>query len=343
MITIYSDDHRYQNATAELNDGKMMPPFEMPRRAEMVLSSVKAMQLGEVIAPREFGLEPIHRIHDCGYVEFLQTAWEQWRVEHGEYDALPLNWAIRTMRSDRIPDVLDGKLGYYSFDAGTPITQGTWKAITASAKVALTGQTLIANGKQSAFSLCRPPGHHAGKDFYGGYCFLNNVAIAAQAFRDAGANRVAILDIDYHHGNGTQAIFYDRSDVMFLSIHAHPAQDYPYFLGYDDETGDGDGDGFNHNYPLRWNTDWQTYSDALTHAISRIHDYGPDALLISLGVDTFEGDPISRFRLKGDDYHRMGMAIARANLPTLFVMEGGYAVEEIGINAVNVLLGFESG
>ncbi|MGJ3252630.1 MAG: histone deacetylase family protein [Elainellaceae cyanobacterium] len=343
MITIYSDDHRYQNATAELNDGKLMPPFEMPRRAEMVLSSVKAMQLGEVIAPREFGLEPIHRIHDRGYVEFLQTAWEQWRIEHGEYDALPLNWAIRTMRSDRIPEVLDGKLGYYSFDAGTPITQGTWKAITASANVALTGQTLIANGKRSAFSLCRPPGHHAGKDFYGGYCFLNNVAIAAQAFRDAGAERVAILDIDYHHGNGTQAIFYDRSDVMFLSIHAHPAQDYPYFLGYDDETGSGDGDGFNHNYPLRWNTDWQTYSGALTHAMSRIRDYRPDALLISLGVDTFEGDPISRFRLKGDDYSRMGRAIASANLPTLFVLEGGYAVEEIGINAVNVLLGFESG
>lgn len=341
MITVYSDDHRSHHASAELNDGKLMPPFEMPRRAEMVLAAVNHARLGEVVDPDPFGIEPIVRVHDARYVEFLQTAWEQWRVEHGDYDALPLNWAIRTMRSDRIPEVIDGKLSYYSFDAGTPITKGTWTAAIASASVALTGQKLIAQGQSAAFALCRPPGHHAGKDFLGGYCFLNNVAIAAQAFRDAGASRVAILDIDYHHGNGTQAIFYDRADVLFVSIHAHPSQDYPYFLGYDDEVGMAAGEGFNRNYPLRWGTDWSIYSDALMDAISTLQTYCPDALLISLGVDTFEGDPISKFRLKGDDYAHIGRAIAQVGVPTLFVMEGGYAVEEIGTNTVNLLLGFE--
>ncbi len=342
MITVYSDDHRRHHATAELNDGKLMPPFEMPRRAEMVLAAVKNAQMGEVIAPDTFGVEPIVRVHDAGYVAFLQTAWEHWRIEHGDYDALPLNWAIRTMRSDRIPEVIDGKLSYYSFDAGTPITSGTWVAASSSANVALTGQARITQGQPAAFALCRPPGHHAGKDFLGGYCFLNNVAIAAQAFRDAGADRVAILDIDYHHGNGTQAIFYDRADVMFVSIHAHPLQDYPYFLGYDDEIGIAAGTGFNRNYPLRWGTDWAVYSQALTDAIATLQTYRPNALLISLGVDTFEGDPISKFRLQEDDYARMGQAIAQVGVPTLFVMEGGYAVDAIGTNAVNILLGFES-
>lgn len=341
MLTIYSDDHRYQNATAELNDGKMVPPFEMPRRAEMVLAQVQAAGLGEVLPPQDFGLEPILQVHDRAYVEFLQTAWDEWLVTHGDYDALPLNWPIRTMRHDRVPEAIDGRLSLYSFDAGTPITAGTWRAIRAAANVALAGQQRVAAGERSAFSLCRPPGHHAGKDFYGGYCFFNNAAIAAQAFRDAGAERVVVLDVDYHHGNGTQAIFYDRADVMFVSLHSHPSQEYPYFLGYDDETGKGEGDGYNRNYPLVWGTDWAAYGAALTDALNHIRAYRPEALVVSLGVDTFEHDPISRFRLKREDYPRMGEAIAHLNLPTLFVMEGGYAVEDIGINAVNVLLGFE--
>lgn len=342
MLTIYSDDHRHQNATAELIDGKMQPPFEMPRRAEMVLEQVKAAQLGSVLAPQDFGLEPILRVHDAGYVAFLQRAWEAWRETHGDYDALPLNWAVRTMRSDRIPETIDGQLSYYSFDAATPITAGTWKAITAAANVALTGQQRIAQGEPAAFALCRPPGHHAARGFFGGYCFFNNAAIAAQAFRDQGCDRVAILDVDYHHGNGTQAIFYDRPDVLFVSLHAHPIQEYPFFLGYEDETGAGAGEGFNRNYPLRWETDWTAYSAALNDAIQQIQAFRPDAVVVSLGVDTFDGDPISRFRLRGDDYLRMGAAIAQISAPTLFVMEGGYAVEEIGVNVVSVLRGFEN-
>jgi acetoin utilization deacetylase AcuC-like enzyme len=208
--------------------------------------------------------------------------------------------------------------------------------------VAITAQRLVAQGAPSAFALCRPPGHHAGSDFYGGYCFFNNAAIAAQAFIDNGARRVAVLDVDFHHGNGTQEIFYRRNDVLFCSLHGHPEDEYPYFSGYEDETGEGAGDGFNANFPLRPGTAWAQYRPALAAALKRIDAYGADALVISLGVDTYENDPISSFKLKCEDYLRLGEMIAGAGRPTLFVMEGGYAVEEIGINTVNVLTGFES-
>jgi acetoin utilization deacetylase AcuC-like enzyme len=341
MLTIYSPNHRYQNAHYELIDGKLQSPFEHPLRIETVLAQIQQSRLGPVLPAQDFGLDPILRVHDLGYVQFLQTAWSDWVAAHGDYDALPLNWATRTMRHDRIPEAIDGKLSYYSFDAGTPITSGTWQAITSAADVALTAQAQITQGATSAFALCRPPGHHAARDFYGGYCFFNNAAIAAQAFLDAGAARVAILDIDYHHGNGTQAIFYQRSDVLFLSLHAHPKQDYPYFLGYEDEVGEGIGTGHNQNYPLLWGTDWTQYQPVLADALARIVDYGADAVIVSLGVDTFEHDPISKFCFKSEDYLKTGTMIGRLNKPTLFVMEGGYAIDKIGINIVNVLNGFD--
>jgi acetoin utilization deacetylase AcuC-like enzyme len=207
--------------------------------------------------------------------------------------------------------------------------------------VALTAQKLVATGERAAFALCRPPGHHAGSDFYGGYCFLNNAGIAAQAFRDQGAKRVAILDVDYHHGNGTQQMFFERDDVLTISLHADPKQEFPYFIGYADEIGHGAGEGYHMNLPLPWGTDWHSYTEALDVALKRIQRYGAEALVISLGLDTFEHDPISRFKLVADDYRRLGDRIAWADLPTLFVMEGGYAVDALGVNTVNVLLGFE--
>ncbi|MEO0534412.1 MAG: histone deacetylase family protein [Cyanobacteria bacterium P01_A01_bin.123] len=341
MITVYSNQHYGQSARAELIDGQLRPPVETPQRAEMVLARIQAAGLGRVVSPEPSGLEPVLRVHDPGYVAFLETAWTEWVAEHGNCDALPLNWAIRTMRSDRVPEVIDGKLSYYSFDAGTPITAGTWQAITAAANVALTGQQYIQAGESAAFALCRPPGHHAGVDFLGGYCFFNNAAIAAQAFLDAGAERVAVLDVDYHHGNGTQAIFYDRSDVLFVSIHADPSQDYPYFSGYADERGSGAGAGYTHNYPLRWGTDWIRYAEVLAAACQQIKHFAPEALVVSLGVDTFGGDPIARFRLQSHDFVSLGGAIAGLQYPTLFVMEGGYAVDALGLNVANVLQGFE--
>jgi len=255
----------------------------------------------------------------------------------------PLVWPVRGLRADRIPRDIDGKMGFYAMDAGVPITAGTWTAVQDSADVALSGaQTLVASAARAVFSACRPPGHHAAAAFMGGYCYLNNAAIAAQSLRDQGCARVAILDVDYHHGNGTQSIFYDRADVLFASIHADPRVEYPSFLGYADETGAGQGEGFNHNYPLPLGTDWHTYGAALADAAGKIAAFAPDALVVSLGVDTFEKDPISGFKLRHDDYLRMGEAIARLGCPTLFVLEGGYAIDDIGINVVNVLSGFES-
>jgi acetoin utilization deacetylase AcuC-like enzyme len=178
---------------------------------------------------------------------------------------------------------------------------------------------------------------------YGGYCFLNNAAIAAQAFLDGGAHRVAILDVDFHHGNGTQEIFYSRQDVLFLSLHGDPLDAFPFFLGGADETGAGAGEGYNVNYPLPDGTAFDQWSAALEDACRRIGRYRPDALVVSLGVDTFKDDPISTFKLESEDFRRYGARIAGMGLPTLFVMEGGYAVAAIGVNTVNVLTGFEGG
>jgi len=339
MKTIYSDAHRLQDGQSELINGKLQRSFECPERADLILARVRDVGLGEVIDPDDFGLAPLRRIHDERFLRFLETAWELWVAEHGAYDALPISWPTRGMRHLE-PESIDGKMSYFSFDAGTPITAGTWTAARAAANVALTGARLIADGAPAAFALCRPPGHHAAGDFYGGYCFLNNAAIAAQALRDSGAARIAILDIDYHHGNGTQAIFYDRADVFFVSLHGHPKQEYPYFLGYEDETGTAAGEGYNLNLPLPWGTDFAAWSAALEQACRRIAAFAPDAVVVSLGVDTFERDPISRFRLKSEEYPRIGARVAALGVPTLFVMEGGYAVAEIGVNAVNVLTGF---
>ncbi|WP_374653363.1 histone deacetylase family protein [Dongia sp.] len=345
MRTVYSEDHRLHDGKHELLEGQFMKVHESPSRADIVIGRVRSAGLGEIIAPQEFGLEPILKVHDEGLVRFLENAWDDWAATGRTFDALPHVWPVpglsRGALGRRLSDCIDGKLGYYAIDAGTPIMSGTWAAVRASANVALTAQKLVATGEKSAFALCRPPGHHAGSDFYGGYCFLNNAGIAAQAFRDQGARRIAILDVDYHHGNGTQQMFYERGDVLTISLHADPEQEFPYFIGYADEIGAGAGEGYHMNLPLPWGTDWQGYSAALDRAMKRIEQYGAEALIVSLGLDTFEHDPISRFKLAEADYQRLGQRIAWADLPTLFVMEGGYAVEALGVNTVNVLMGFE--
>lgn len=343
MLIVYSADHALQDGKVELVDGQLLPCFEMPRRAFLIRERVQEVGLGPVVPPQAFGRAPLERVHAPAFVEFLATAWERWTASGRSYDALPWTWPTRHLRQVR-PERIDGLMGYYSFDAGTPITAGTWAAASASADVALTAAKLLAEGAEPAvFALCRPPGHHAAADLYGGYCFLNNAAVAAQFLLDGGAERVAILDVDYHHGNGTQAIFYDRPDVLFLSLHGDPAQEFPFFLGWADETGSGAGEGFNRNYPLPWGTGFGPWAEALEDACRLVADYAPDVLLVSLGVDTYEADPISRFRLRSEDFTTYGGRIAALGLPTLFVMEGGYAVEQIGINTVNVLQGFEAG
>lgn len=342
METIFTEKHRLRNSKTELCGGELVEPFERPSRAEFIIERVHQVGLGPISDPDDFGMEPILAVHDAGFVEFLQTAWDEWVAEGFKGEAMTTVWPARRM-SNHIPRHIEGKLGYYALACETSISEGTWEAAYAAAQVALTGAERIRQGATSAFALCRPPGHHAAMDMFGGYCFLNNAAVAAQYLLDKGAKRIAILDVDFHHGNGTQDIFYDRDDVLFLSIHGDPMDAFPHFLGHEDETGTGAGEGYNVNYALPPGTDFPAWRAALTDALARVADYAPDVLIISLGVDTFETDPISFFKLTSDDFTTYGADIAKQNLPTLFVMEGGYDIDEIGLNAVNVLQGFVSG
>jgi acetoin utilization deacetylase AcuC-like enzyme len=339
--TIYSDAHRAHRIEVELYGNELVPCFETPARADSVLAQVIDIGLGPVIAPTDHGLGPIEAIHAPDYVAFLETAWRDWVAAGGEGDAFSGCTPMGDM-SRRIPASIHGRLGYYSFDSSAPITSGTWTAVHAAAQVALTAADLLTDGERSAFALCRPPGHHASKAYFGGYCYLNNAAIAAQSLLDRGLKRVAILDVDFHHGNGTQSIFYDRDDVYFASIHGDPNEEYPYFSGHAEETGLGRGAGFTANFPLPSGTAPERWFEALDAALSRIRTQRPESLVVSLGVDTFERDPISSFRLRSEDYLRLGAALRPLGLPVLFVMEGGYALDAIGVNVTNVLSGFES-
>lgn len=339
MLTIFDAQQLRHHGRGEFIDGQMVPCFEQPARAEIILEAVRAQGLGEIIAPRDHGRDAIERIHGEAFVLFIEQAFDLWHGACHAGDALPMAWPIRRLR-DREPSDMNGRLGYWCFDCGTPITEHTFISAYASAQCALEGASRLRQ-EQAVFALCRPPGHHAAADVFGGYCYFNNVAIAAQALLDQGAGRAAILDIDYHHGSGTQAIFEARADVLFVSLHADPSVEFPFFLGYADETGVGEGQGFNHNYVLPAGTAAAAYLEALDDALARIEAFGPDAVLVSLGVDTFKGDPISKFALETQDFPVLGARVARLRRPTLFVMEGGYAVAEIGRNTVGVLAGFE--
>jgi len=343
MKTVYSERHKGHSGNAELVAGAIVPAFEMPSRAEFILSRLAEVKLGPVQAPDEHDLSTAAKVHDRAYLDFLPTIYARWKAEGRDGTALPFTWPTRGLRGDVVPEFIDGALGFYSFDGGCGIVEGSWDAIKSSHDVALTAAGLVSGGERAAFALCRPPGHHSGHNFMAGYCYINNAAVAAQWFLDHGASRVSILDVDYHHGNGTQEIFYARADVQVINLHADPMQEYPYFLGHADEKGAGAGEGFNLNYPMRWGTSWENWNQALEDGCAKLRDYAPDVVIVSLGVDTYEKDPISRFKLKTGDFPKIGARIAKLGLPTLFVMEGGYAVAEIGVNAVGVLTGFEGG
>ncbi len=345
MLTVFSPDHALHNPQVEMADGKLVPAVEIPKRAEIVLQAITKAGLAEVVAPDPLDPTTVEAVHDPRYVAFLESFWARW-LDAGRdpqaTDTFPFVWPTAGLRRLETRH-LDGLMGRYSFDAGTPMGPGTWAAASSSAAVVQTAAKRVGRGLEHAFALCRPPGHHAMPDAYGGYCFLNNAAIAAQTLLNAGMRRVAILDVDYHHGNGTQAIFYDRADVLFVSIHADPMEEYPYFLGHADEIGSGAGEGTNLNIPLPFGTDWPAYSQALTHAHAKIDRYGADGLVISLGLDTFERDPISQFALQSKDFEPLGVLMGRAKLPTVIVLEGGYAVDDLGENAVRALAGFLDG
>lgn len=278
---------------------------ELPERAENVRAEIEARKLGPILPPSPFPDDAIVKVH---------------RPE--------LLAAFKGAPADS------------AFDADTPILRGTFSAARSAVDVALSGAEALRGGERGAFALTRPPGHHASSTNPSGFCYFNNIAIAAQHLSDAGL-RVAILDVDYHHGNGTQKIFHARDDVFFASLHGDPRYCYP-GDGFADDTGAGKGEGFTRNFPLMPGTDWAAYAPALEQAKKSIAAFGPDMVLVSLGLDTYIADPIANFRLKDEDYLRMGESIAGLNAPTLFVFEGGYNLDAIGTITANVLEGFES-
>ncbi len=342
MKIVYTDKHRLHFPKGELHGGRFVTPFERPSRMDHILRALKSRRMTDFVEPAPLDLRPVRKIHPPAFLTFLQTVWDEWKAAGFKGDVLPTGFPARGLRQKR-PRNIDGLTGYYAHSLETCITAGTWQAACASAAVAQTAQRLVSGGERAAFALCRPPGHHAHADLYGGYCFLNNAAIAAQGFRDEGAGRVAILDVDFHHGNGTQDIFYRRADVFYCSLHGDPADAYPYFLGFRDETGEGKGEGLNLNLPLPPGTSFDTWSRALERACRRIAAFKPDVLVVSLGVDTYKDDPISFFKLESEDFRTCGRRLAKLKRPTLFVMEGGYAIDRVGVNTVNVLEGFLDG
>lgn len=342
MDAWYSDHHQAHHGHGELIGGQLVTGYELPVRAERVLDAFLEAGLGLVHAPADAGLAPVLAVHDADYVDFLRGAWDAWRDLGRTHPALGMVWHAGQGLPTEKPRHIEGQLGYYSMDAGCAIVEGTWKAAYWSAQCAIAAAREAARSGGATFAICRPPGHHATARAMGGYCYLNNAAIAAQQLRALGQPRVAVLDIDYHHGNGTQAIFWQRDDVFFASLHADPHDDYPYFSGHASERGEDEGYGATLNFPLPAGTEAPEYLSALEQALDAIEAAGCTAVVVSLGVDTFERDPISRFKLREADYFEIGRRIKRLPRPAVFVFEGGYATEEVGRNAVSVLRGFEA-
>lgn len=345
MITLFSEQHALHAPAFEFFRGEYVPCFETPARAGFVKESL--LQQGHALRePHVDSRAVLGQVHSAPYLAFLESAWRQWLAlapGNAARQPFPSVWPVRGLRSDREPLNFVARLGLYSMDNGSPLVAGTWDAAKAGADAAASAAALIAAGAPAVFCCSRPPGHHAGADFMGGYCFLNNAAVAAQALRNGGAGRVSVLDVDYHHGNGTQSIFYGRDDVLFASLHGDPLTEYPFFLGHADEEGEGAGLGFNLNLPLPAGCSAANWFAALEQACLRIAAHRSDALVVSLGLDTFEDDPISTFALTTADFGRLGRRLAALGLPTVFVLEGGYAAEALGLNAVQALEGFEEG
>jgi len=340
MKTFFSPEHSYRNPRTELNGGELVTPFESPERADLVLKALQDAALGpiEQVAARD--LEVAKQVHDADYLQFLSRCWAEWVAAGHQGEIISYIWPGRRLTSNHVPNAIAGRVGYYSLSADTAIGEGTWQAAVSSQSVALAATEAIINGDRTAFGLCRPPGHHAARDQYGGYCFLNNAAIAAQQSLNLGRQKVAIVDIDFHHGNGTQDIFYHRDDVLVISLHGDPLEAFPHFSGYADEVGTDAGAGFNLNMPLPRGTNYTSWSACLDHALERVGQFGAELLVVSLGVDAFEQDPISFFKLSQQDFFDCGRRLGRQAIDTVFLLEGGYALDHIGENVTNVLSGF---
>jgi acetoin utilization deacetylase AcuC-like enzyme len=352
MQVVYSPAHLGHDVTVETSMGLPVPAYEVAERAERIRSALDADGGFPSSGPTEHGEAPITAVHDPGLVRFLEVAWSELRVQGIERSFLSADtYPNRAMFEGMSAAALDelvreprhagGRAGYWGLDSAAPLVAGTYLAARAAVDVALTTVDLVLAGAPAAYGLCRPPGHHAARSMYGGYCFFNNAAIAAEAIVRATAERVAILDVDYHHGNGSQQIFWRRGDVRYVSIHADPDTDYPYFLGRADETGEGDGAGQNVNLPLPAGTGNPAYLATVDRALEAIAAVPGSIVVVSLGFDTYGLDPIGSFALTTDAYHEIGRRTAALGRRLVILQEGGYHRPSLGENARAWLRGAE--
>jgi acetoin utilization deacetylase AcuC-like enzyme len=335
MRVVYSTAHRDHDPVTEIETGAPVAPYERPARAEAIHDALAADPAFAIEAPVEHGLEPIVAVHDRDYVAFLQDAWASWaEAMPAQRQAIPdsfPNPALRDgMGAGRAPRGAVGRMSYYGFDTATVVVEGTYAAARGAADAALAAAEAVLAGEPVAYALCRPPGHHAPRAAFGGYCFINNAAIAAELAIGRGAERVAVLDVDYHHGNGTQQIFYDRGDVLCVSVHADPDRAYPYFTGFTDEAGTGAGRGTTVNLTLDRGCDDAAFLATLTQALDAVHRFDPALVVVSLGVDTYGRDPLSDLAVTDAAYHPAGLAVAALDRPLVVVQEGGYDVSAMG-------------
>jgi acetoin utilization deacetylase AcuC-like enzyme len=347
MDIFYTDKHILHATDGVRLDDHPFVTDEIPARVEIILEALSQSSLGPIRAPADFGLDPILAVHDDGFVEYLRTTYAQ----HAAYFKKPAPVFPETFarQNRRRPHGLLGLPGLYAFGVGSPILEGTWEAAYWSAQCALSAAEHTRATGGTAYALCRPPGHHAAAALYGGFCYLNNAAIATRylqrislSSREAGETgpRVAILDIDYHHGNGTQEIFYADPTVLFCSLHAHPDDDYPYYWGEADERGEGDGDGCNRNWPLPQGIEDAEYVRRLGEALTLVRDFVPRYLVVSCGFDIALGDQVGGFNITTDGFREIGSRIAGLKLPTIIVQEGGYLLERLAQNALAFLTPF---
>jgi len=339
MKVVFHEDSRRHHPKVFLVNGVMRDCPEVPERAAVLLAA--ARDAGhEIVAPDGHGRGPIAAVHTPEYLQFLEHVHPRWRrIDGASEEVLPNVHPDR--RGAGYPKSAVGQAGYHMADLACPIGADTWRAAYGSAQTAIAGARLLVAGERVAYALCRPPGHHAFADLAGGFCYLNNTAIAAQLLRDA-ARRVAVLDVDLHHGNGTQGIFYQRGDVLTVSLHADPARFYPFFWGHAGERGEGPGLGTNLNLPLPRGSGDAVFLEALETALARIRAHAPDALVVALGLDASQADPFGGLAVTTDGFARIAEAIAGLGLPSLLVQEGGYLSDELGANLAAFLGAFEA-
>jgi acetoin utilization deacetylase AcuC-like enzyme len=340
MHVFASTRHRLHDPDREIESSGFQLPFENPRRAEMIRAALRADGRFELAEPAEWGTEPVEAVHEPGLVRFLASAWEEYQRDVAPtHDVVPDVFAMPGLRAGMgngrgEPSRVSARLGWWCFETTTPLTSGTYVAARSAVDVALSTAAAVTDGERLAYGLCRPPGHHATTSLYGGYCFFNNAAIAADHFARSTGSRAAVLDVDYHHGNGTQQIFYERDDIAFVSLHGDPVRAYPYHTGFAEETGTGRGSGSTTNIPLAAGTDDDSYLAALERALEAVDDFDPAIVFVSLGLDTFAGDPICDLAVTTEGFRRCGATVAASGRPLVVLQEGGYAGDALGANVV---------